>query len=260
MMLQAQTLAGLPGIRHGFFTRQGGVSDGIYASLNGGIGSSDAPEAVTENRTRMAGALGVVPEHLLGLYQIHSPTVVTVEAPWPSHERPRADGFVTRLPGLALGISTADCGPLLFADPQARVIGACHAGWRGAFTGVIEATLDAMERLGADRTRIAASLGPTISQQNYEVGDDFRDRFTAEDIGSARFFRPGERAGHAMFDLPAFIAHRIRQAGVCVFEDLALCTYADAERFYSYRRSCHRDEPDYGRLISAITLAAPSAG
>jgi len=256
MMLQARSLAGLPGLRHAFFTRQGGVSDGIYASLNGGIGSDDAPAAVLENRARMAARLGVTADRLLGLYQVHSPDVVTAAAPWPAQERPRADGVVTRLPGLALGISTADCGPLLFADPEAGVIGAAHAGWRGAFTGVIEATVAAMERLGAERPRIAAALGPTISRRNYEVGDDFRARFIAADAANERFFGPGERPGHALFDLPAYIGSRIAEAGIQQFEDLALCTYGDEAQFYSYRRSCHRGEPDYGRLISAIALAS----
>src|SRR5471032_2549104 len=176
-MLQAPSLAKLGHIRHGFFTRAGGVSQGIYASLNGGVGSNDAPDNVTENRKRMATSLGVSPDRLLSLYQIHSPEVIVAEKPWTRENRPRADGVVTRTPSLAIGVSTADCGPLLFADSQAGVIGAAHAGWRGALTGVIEATIAAMEKLGAERARIVAALGPTIRQPNYEVGPEFVARF-----------------------------------------------------------------------------------
>lgn len=255
-MLQADKLRGAPGIRHGFFTREGGVSDGIYASLNGGVGSKDDAAAVSENRARMARALGVAPDHFLGCYQIHSPDVVVAQGPWPSGKRPKADAIVTKVPGLAIGVSTADCGPLLFADAQARVIGAAHAGWRGAFTGVVEATVAAMEKLGAQRSRINVALGPLIRQRNYEVGQSFVDEFRRADDSFARFFSPGERDGHAMFDLPAFIDFRLRQSGIERFEDLQLCTYAEPDRFYSYRRSVHRAEPDYGRHISAIALAA----
>jgi YfiH family protein len=255
-MLQARSLRDLPGIRHAFFTRAGGVSQGIYESLNGGVGSNDAPANVAENRARMAAALGVAPDRLLSLYQIHSPDVVVAEAPWDTANRPRADAIVTRVPGLAVGIGTADCGPVLLADPQAQVIGAAHAGWRGALTGVIEATVAAMERLGAARGRIFAAVGPTISQRNYEVGEDLLDRFRAADQDSGRFFRPAARLGHAMFDLPGYIATRLARAGVVQAEDLGLCTYADPARFYSYRRSTHRAEPDYGRHINAIALAA----
>jgi polyphenol oxidase len=253
-MLQARSLRALPGIRHAFFTRAGGVSEGIYESLNGGVGSDDVPAKVAENRARMAAALGVAPDRLLSLYQIHSPNVVVAEAPWDAASRPRADAIVTRAPRLAIGIGTADCGPVLLADPQARVIGAAHAGWRGALTGVIEATVEAMERLGADRGRIAAAAGPMISQRNYEVGQDLVDRFRDADQDSGRFFRPAERPGHAMFDLPGYIAARLERAGIVQVEDLGLCTYADPAQFYSYRRSTHRAEPDYGRHISAIAL------
>lgn len=254
-MLQAPSLSKFARIRHGFFTRGGGVSDGVYASLNGGVGSDDAPHRVAENRARMAQALGVVPERLLTPYQIHSPDVAVAEEPWTHDARPRADAVVTRTPGLAIGVSTADCGPLLFADPQAGVIGAAHAGWRGAFTGVIEATLAAMEKLGADRSRIAAALGPTIRQPNYEVGPEFLTRFLAADPTNARFFQDSPRAGHAMFDLAGYIAERLQRAGVDNFEDLGLCTYAEPDRFYSYRRTTQRGEPDYGRHINAIALA-----
>ena len=242
------------GIQHGFFTREGGVSEGIYASLNGGQGSADDPVRVRENRVRMARHLGVEPERFLSLYQIHSPDVVTVNAPWVPDDRPRADAMVTREPGLALAIGTADCGPILFADPQARVIGAAHAGWKGAFAGVLEATIAAMEAIGAARSRVIVALGPMLSQQNYEVGPEFLATFLAQDAANARFFRPGPRDGHPHFDLPGYSVSRLRAAGVGAIEDLALCTYADETRFYSYRRKTHRDEADYGRLIAGIVL------
>jgi polyphenol oxidase len=254
-MLESPALSGLPGIRHAFFTRAGGVSDGLYASLNGGIGSDDAPANVAENRARMAAALDVAPDWLLTAYQVHSPEVVTVEAPWHANERPRADAMVTRTPGLAIGVTTADCGPVLFADARAGVIGAAHAGWRGAFTGVLEATIAAMEKLGAGQERIVAVLGPTISQPNYEIGPEFAARFQAADADNARFFRPSGQDGHALFDLPAYIAARLTAAGIRQFEDLRCCTYADAGQFFSFRRSTHQREPDYGRHINAITLA-----
>jgi polyphenol oxidase len=254
-MLQAPSLSKLARIRHAFFTRSGGVSDGIYASLNGGVGSNDAPGNVAQNRARMAQALGVAADRLLTPYQIHSPDVVVAEEPWTHEARPRADAVITRTPGLAIGVSTADCGPLLFADEKAGVIGAAHAGWRGAFTGVIEATIAAMETHGADRARIAVALGPTIRQANYEVGPEFVERFLAASVDNARFFGPSQRDGHAMFDLTGYIADRVARAGVASFEDLGLCTYAEPERFYSYRRTTQRGEPDYGRHVNAIALA-----
>ena len=253
-MLQAPSLARFDRIRHGFFTRSGGVSQGVYATLNGGTGSNDTPEKVAENRARMATALGVAPERLLTAYQIHSPDVVVVDRPW--SERPRADAIVTRTPKLAVGVSTADCGPLLFADAEAGVVGAAHAGWRGALTGVIEATVAAMEELGAKRARITAALGPTIRQSNYEVGPEFVERFLAADPANARFFAPSTREGHAMFDLTGYIAGRVQRAGIDDFADLGLCTYAEPERFFSYRRMTRLGEPDYGRHINAIALAA----
>ena len=241
-----------PIIRHAFFTRQGGVSQGVYASLNGGTGSRDAPADVDENRRRMASALHVEPSHLLVPYQIHSADVVVVDAPW--HERPQADGLVTTVPGLALGVTGADCGMILFADVKAGVIGACHAGWKGAVAGILEATLDVMEAQGADRARIHAVLGPAIGAASYEVGPEFVARFQEAEAQAGHFFAPSQRAGHAMFDLPAFIAMRLQRAGVGRFVDLALDTYADETRFFSYRRTTHRSEPDYGRLVSAIAL------
>jgi YfiH family protein len=253
-MLQAQSLSKLPGIRHGFFTRVGGVSEGVYESLNGGVGSEDSPANVAENRARMAKHLGVAPDRFLTCYQIHSPEVVVAETPWPSSERPRADAIVTRTPHLAIGISTADCGPVLLADPEARVIGAAHAGWRGALTGVIEQTVAAMEKLGARRGRIVAAAGPMIRQPNYEVGQDLIDRFVAVDPNTIRFFKPAQRPGHSMFDLAGYLVSRLRRAEIAEIEDLGLCTYADPAQFYSYRRTTHRAEPDYGRHINAIAL------
>jgi YfiH family protein len=254
-MLQAESLSALAGVRHGFFTRAGGVSEGLYASLNAGIGSHDAPEHVVENRARMAAALGVAPADLLTAYQIHSADVVIAERPWSFDARPRADAIVTRVPGLAVGVSTADCGPILFADAAAGVVAAAHAGWRGALTGVIEATLDAMERCGARRSRIIAALGPMIRQPNYEVGPEFVARFAAADAANERFFTPAARAGHALFDLAGYVSARLAHAGVGQVEDVGRCTYADASSFFSYRRSVHRGEPDYGRHVNAIALA-----
>jgi len=252
-MLQSPILAALPGIRHAFFTRAGGVSDGVYSSLNGGVGSNDEPAKVRENRARMAQALAVQPERFLTCYQIHSPKVVEAHEPWTHETRPHADAIVTREPALAIGVSTADCGPVLFADPQARVIGAAHAGWRGALTGVLEATVEAMERLGADRSRIVAAAGPMIHQPNYEVGPDLVERFMAADKDNARFFSPGQ-PGKSMFDLPGYVTSRLKALGIGPVDNLAICTYGDPGRFYSYRRTTHRSEPDYGRHVNAIAL------
>jgi YfiH family protein len=253
--IQAAALAALPGIHHGFFTRTGGVSEGIYASLNGGIGSHDAPVRVAENRARMAAALAVRPERLLTAYQIHSADVVTADGPWTPETRPRADAIVTRTRGLAIGATTADCGPVLFADAQAGVIGAAHAGWRGALHGVLEATIDALESCGADRGRLVVALGPMIRQPNYEVGAEFVARFEAADAGNGLFFAASARAGHALFDLPGYIAARLRGCGIAHIEDVGRCTYADPQEFFSYRASTHRGEPDYGRHVNAIALA-----
>lgn len=253
MFIEAPELSAHAGMRHAFFTRVGGVSEGLYASLNGGLGSQDAPERVAENRARMCAQLGLPPDRLVSLYQVHSAEVVTVEAPFAA-ERPKADAMVTRVPGLALGIATADCGPILFADPENGVVGAAHAGWKGALTGVIGATVSAMEALGARRSRIVAVLGPTIGQASYEVGPDFVARFRSDAPGMERFLGPGTRPGHAQFDLPGFILARLEEAEIGEATALNLCTYADPERFYSYRRTTHRGEADYGRLISAIAL------
>jgi polyphenol oxidase len=253
MVIEAKTLA-LPGIRHAFFTREGGVSGGLFATLNGGVGSRDNADHIAENRGRMAAALAVKPNCLLTAYQIHWRNVVVADAPWPMAERPRADAIVTRMPGIAVGVSTADCGPILFADPQTGVVGAAHAGWRGALAGVAEATVEAMERLGASRERIRAVLGPMIRQDNYEVGPDLIARFAAENSGGDRFFGPAARSGHGQFDLAGYITSRLMRTGVGRIEDLGLCTYADPARFFSFRRSTHRAEADYGRHVSAIVL------
>jgi YfiH family protein len=253
-MLHADSLSASASIRHGFFTRTGGVSAGIYASLNGGVGSDDVAPHVAENRARMATAMGVAPTNLLTVYQIHSPVVVTAERPWDLDARPKADALVTKVPGLAIGITTADCGPILLADTQAGVVGAAHAGWRGAFEGIAEATIVAMERCGADRDRIRAAIGPLIRQPSYEVGPEFVARFRTADEANERFFKPAMRPGHALFDLAGYIAGRLTAAGIRHIEDTGHCTYADPATFYSYRRSVHRAEADYGRHISAITL------
>lgn len=253
-MIQAPSLYALSGVRHAFFTREGGVSQGIYASLNAGVGSDDDAARVAENRARMAAALKVKPDRFLTAYQVHSPDVVVAQTPWSTQTRPRADAIVTRVPGLAIGISTADCGPVLFADVQAGVIGAAHAGWRGAISGVIDAAVTAMEKLGAERGRITAAIGPMIRQPNYEVGADLIEQFAAADPDNRRFFAAG-RQGHAQFDLAGYVAARLARAGVTKVEDVGLCTYAEPERFFSYRRSTHRAEPDYGRHVNAIALA-----
>jgi YfiH family protein len=254
--LRAPALDKADGVRHAFFTRRGGVSQGVYASLNGGVGSQDDPASVAENRARMARALGVAPERFLVPYQIHSAEALAVSAPWPADARPRCDGLVTATPGLALGVTGADCGVLLFSDASSGVIGAAHSGWKGALTGMVEALVEAMEKLGARRADISAALGPTIAQASYEVGPEFFARFEAEDKSYAHFFAPSSRPGHFLFDLPGFIALRVERAGVGRFEDLALDTYSDEARFFSYRRTTHRGEPDYGRLVAAIALPA----
>ena len=242
-------------VRHGFFTRRGGVSTGIFSSLNCGQGSNDAPEAVAENRARVAAALEVGPEALLSLYQIHSPQAVTVATPWTSDTKPRADAMVTNVPGIALGILTADCVPVLFADPEAAVVGAAHAGWKGAIGGVLEGTIEAMEALGASRDRIAAAIGPSIAQASYEVGPEFHAAFQQADAGNARYFIASDRAEHWRFDLQSYVVDRLARAGVRASSEAALDTYQEDELCFSYRRTTHRRESDYGRLISAITLA-----
>jgi hypothetical protein len=254
MLIEAPELSSHATVRHAFFTREGGVSEGLYTSLNGGLGSGDDPARVVENRRRMMQQFAFPEEALVSLYQIHSPEVIAVERPWPRLERPRGDAMVTRVPGVALGVATADCGPVLFADPFGGVVGAAHAGWRGTLAGVLEATIEAMERLGADRSRIVAVLGPTISQAAYEVGPEFVTQFRDADPASDGFFRSGERGGHAFFDLPGYIGARLEAANIGEHETLGHCTYTEENHFFSYRRATHRGEPDYGRLISAIAL------
>lgn len=236
-------------VTHGFFTREGGVSTGIYASLNAGQGSSDGGDAVAENRLRITDHLGA--DALVSLHQVHSPDVVVVEGPLT--ERPKADAMVTQTPGVALGVLTADCTPVLFWDAEAGIAGAAHAGWKGALTGVLEAAVDAMVGLGAQRENIVAAIGPVISQRAYEVGPEFVDCFLEDDLDNDRFFAGGQ-GDRAMFDLPGFCLHRLREAGVKEAGWTGHCTYSDEKRFYSYRRSCHRSEPDYGRLVAAIKL------
>ncbi|WP_212524102.1 peptidoglycan editing factor PgeF [Actibacterium sp. MT2.3-13A] len=249
MTLEILTADILTPLRHGFFTRKGGASSGVFAGLNCGQGSSDLSEVVAINRSRVAGAMGVEPEALVSVRQTHSADVAVA----PFDDRPEADAIVTATPGLVLTILTADCQPVLFADVEAGVIGAAHAGWRGALDGVLEATLEAMESLGAQRENTAAVIGPTISQRAYEVGPEFLDAFLAEDPAYSRFFAGGE-GDRMLFDLPAFGLHRLREAGIGQAQWTRHCTYSDPDRFYSYRRTTHAGEADYGRLISTIRL------
>ncbi len=241
-------------IRHGFFTREGGVSSGIYASLNCGLGSDDDKGAVSENRNRIAADMGVSAAQLLTVHQIHSAKVQIVTDVWTPATAPQADAMVTTRSGIALGVLAADCTPVLFADKNARVIGAAHAGWKGAFTGVLEATIDAMVELGATRDNITAAVGPCISRDAYEVGPEFRARFLDADTANDKWFIPSALDGHFMFDLTAFVAACLGAARIGTVERLNLCTYADEQKFFSYRRTTHRGEPDYGRQMSAIVF------
>lgn len=253
MTLEIITADSLLPIRHGFFTRRGGASSGVFEGLNCGMGSSDQHEAVTMNRRRVADQMGVEQDALMGVHQIHSADVVTVTAP--STDRTKADALVTSTAGIALSVLSADCQPVLFADHDAGVIGAAHAGWKGALGGVLEATLDAMEAQGAKRANTHAVIGPCISQRAYEVGPEFFEDFIAQDPEFARFFANGVD-GKFQFDLPALGLHRLRAAGVGSAEWTRHCTYTDADRFYSYRRATHNQDADYGRLIAAISLDA----
>src|ERR1700736_5362267 len=243
----------VPGVRHGFFTREGGVSGGVYKSLNCGVGSRDDRALVFKNRSRAAAVLGVAPGRLATPYQVHGTNAVIVDTVWPTGQGPEGDAVVTDRRGIAVGVGTADCGPVLLADAEARVVGAAHAGWRGALAGIIESAIAAMERLGGRRGRIVGVLGPMISQRNYEVGRDVIEAFMQADRSSARFFIPSERPGHALFDLPGYISPRLLASGIAA-DDMRLCTYADPARFYSYRRATHQSEPDYGRLLAAIAI------
>lgn len=255
MIVESEVLCDLKGISHGFGTREGGVSQGIYASLNCGVGSKDNQNHVAENRARLAARVGASPDALATPYQTHSPDVAVAEKPWTRADTPKADAVVTVVPGLAIAVSTADCVPVLFADPEAQVVGAAHAGWRGALSGVLEATLNAMEKLGATRGRITASVGPAISQRAYEVGEEFEDTFLASDPANARFFKRETDDAKPHFDLTGYVTARLEAVGAGRTENLGLCTYYDSARFFSYRRSCHESEPDYGRQISAILIA-----
>jgi polyphenol oxidase len=255
-MITLSALDDAADIRHAFFTRQGGVSDGIYASLNCGFGSHDDPRRVEENRAIAAGRLGVAPDQLVSCHQVHGTAVVTVERPWPRRDNPRADGMVTAVPGIALGILAADCAPVLFADPSARVIGAAHGGWRGALAGIMEATVATMVALGARPERILAGVGPCIAQPSYEVGPEFAAAFAAADPASGGFFVAAARPGHFLFDLPGYIADRLGRLGLAAVERAPHDTAAEAALFFSYRRACHRGETDYGRGLAAIALSA----
>jgi YfiH family protein len=255
MLVQSPLLSGLRRVRHAFFTRAGGVSEGVYATLNGGLGSRDDAAKVAENRRRMTSALALADGALVTVYQVHSPDAVVATKPWARADAPRADAIVCKTPGLAIGVTVADCGPILLADGKGGVIGAVHAGWRGALDGVIEAAVAKMEETGAVRARITAAIGPLIRQSSYEVGPEFVARFRDADAAFIRFFAPASRDHHALFDLPGFIGFRLKSAGVGTIEDLGLDTYTDEARFFSFRRTTHRGEADYGRLIAAIALA-----
>lgn len=251
-LIRSDRLTGSGGISHAFFTRLGGVSGGLYEGLNVGAGSNDRPEDVAENRARAAVTLGATPDDLATPWQVHSGEAVVVDGPF-TGDRPRVDGIVTNRPGLAIGVVTADCGPVLFADPWNGVVGAAHAGWRGALGGVLEATIVAMESAGAHRDSITAVLGPTITQANYEVGVGMMAEFLDGDAARERFFLGGASPDKRQFDLPGFILAQLRASGVAAsFVDT--CTYGDPDRFFSYRRTTHRGEPDYGRQLSAIAL------
>jgi purine-nucleoside/S-methyl-5'-thioadenosine phosphorylase / adenosine deaminase len=251
----SSALAAQDGVRHGFFTRQGGVSTGLYSSLNCGLGSKDDFGSVAENRARVAEILGTGPDRLLTLFQVHSAKAVVAKKPWTADKAPEADAVVTNVPGLAIGVLTADCAPVLFCDAEARVIGAAHAGWRGALSGIVESTVEAMVGLGARPDRIAATIGPAISQKAYEVGADYVERFLAEDKEAGQFFANDPDSGEPHFDLTGYVAERLAKVGITAITDLGLCTYCDETRLFSYRRSQHHGEPDYGRQISAILLA-----
>lgn len=265
MWQASNRLAECDGIAHGFFTRQGGVSEGIYASLNCGPGSDDNLNHVNENRRRVMEALDASDASLCTLHQIHSDQVICARAPWHDSARPKADAMVSNKPDKALGILTADCGPVLFADPKSRVIGAAHAGWRGAFGGVLENTIAAMEGLGAQREHIIAAIGPCIAQDSYEVGAEFYDHFTSAYALYGTFFKASSHSKKILkqvqddryyFDLSGFIEHRLAQSGLQHIEPLAMDTYEDETRFFSYRRTTHKGEADYGRQISVIMLSS----
>lgn len=252
MMVEVIRSGLLEGVRHGFLGRRGGVSTGVCGGLNVGLGSGDDPEKIAANR-RLAVEAVAPGASLVTVHQVHSAEAVAATAPWPDDARPHADALVTDRPGLVLGILTADCTPVLFADPQAGVVGAAHAGWKGAIGGVTDATIAAMEVLGADRSRIRAAVGPTIARKSYEVDEGFFRRFAEADPENERFFANG-RAGHYQFDLEGYVVARLAAAGLRTIEALGLDTYSEPDRFYSYRRATHLGEPDYGRQVSLIAL------
>jgi len=253
-MISVDALDAHVGIRHGFFTRAGGVSEGLFGSLNCGFGSGDVPERVARNRAIATEALGLAADRLWTCRQVHSAAIVTVDRPWRRAEAPAADGMVSRVPGVALAVLTADCAPVLFHDPVARVIGAAHAGWRGALRGVVEATIARMEALGAERHRIHAGIGPCIGPMSYEVGPEFPQPILAEDPRAEAYFAPARRTGHFMFDLAGYVEHRLARTGVGLVRRAPHDTFAEEERFFSYRRACLRGETAYGRGLSAIVL------
>ncbi len=253
-MITLGALNDLEGVRHAFFTRAGGSSDGIYASNNCGFGSGDRPERVAENRRLSMARLDLPAEALVTVHQVHGREVAVVDKPWQPARAPKADGMVTDRPGIALGILSADCAPVLLVDPGARVIGACHAGWRGALAGVAEATVEAMVRLGADAGRIHAVIGPCIAHRSYEVGPEFLRPFVDQDAANGDFFAPSPRAGHFLFDLPGYIGRRLGALGLGFVSGLPYDTCREEDRFFSYRRATLRGEPDYGRNLSAIAL------
>jgi len=253
-MLTLPALDALSGVRHAFFGREGGVSGGLYASLNCGFGSGDDPAKVAENRRRALAMAGMPADSLLTAYQVHSPDVATVTAPWRREEAPKVDAMVTDRPGIALGILTADCVPVLFADAGARVIGAAHAGWRGALTGVMQATLEAMRALGARTADIVVGIGPAIAQRSYEGGPEFPAPFLAQDPANATLFAPSARPDRHMFDLPGYAARQLSGLGLKRVERLPNDTCAEADRFFSYRRATLNGEKDYGRDLSVICL------
>src|SRR5216683_3359527 len=245
MMITLSALDGNPGIRHAFFTRQGGVSRGLFDSLNCGFGSRDDPARVEENRAIAAAQLALPVERLVTCHQIHGTAIVTVERPWPRAANPRADGMVTAVPGIALGVLAADCAPVLFADPEARVIGAAHAGWRGAVHGIVDATVEAMTRQGARRERLRAVIGPCIGGASYEVGAEFRERFLADGASNADLFQAASRSGHFLFDLPAYVLRRLERLGVRHAAATGGDTVAEPARFFSYRRACLEQDRCY---------------
>jgi polyphenol oxidase len=255
-VIEAGSLTALhdAGIRHGFFTKQGGVSDGIYASLNCGLGSKDDPAKVLENRARVARHLSSDSDQVVTLYQTHSAVALVVDRPYPRDAVPKADAVVTRTPGLVIGALAADCNPVLFADPVAKVVAAAHAGWRGALGGILESTLTAMESLGADRARIHAAVGPCINQSTYEVGPEFEAEFLQVSADYDAFFHRLDPKARPHFDLPGFVMMRLGRAGVGTTERVSRCTYENESQFFSYRRTTRRKEPDYGRQISAIMV------